>query len=354
MKKWNLVLLLIFLSNLVNAQVGGRSVYSFLNVSSSARITAMGGALIADSQADQIALALQNPAQLNRSSDGQLSFQHQFFPAGVQAGYAGYGKYIGKRRIMAHGSVNYMLYGQFDETDIYGNILGTFKGNDLALQFGASYQLYDKMSVGANVKFIQSNLDVYRSSGLAIDLGALYCDTLNLFTAALVIKQSGLQLSTYDEVREPLPLDIQIGVSKRLRHLPFHFFVTYHHFNRWNLLFDDPDSEEDFIFGGFQTLENNPTKIDNFFRHFIVGGEMSIGKKKLVKLRLGYNHQLKQELSVTTQRSLAGFSVGFGVRVKRFQFDYGNTKMHLGGSTHHIGLTTNLKYFTGSGIVVGG
>jgi hypothetical protein len=341
------VLLIPFI---LSAQIGGRSVFTFLNTPNSARASSLGGVLISSPDID-ISQALDNPAQISESLDGQLSFQHQFVQAGIQAGYVGFAKNIPSKKIMAHGGVKYILYGTFDQTDEFGNLTGSFKGSELALQTGASYLLYDKLRLGANLKFIQSSLEVYRSTGLAIDLGAFYQDTASGFAAGMVIKQAGVQLSAYDETNESLPLDIQIGLSKKLKHLPFRFFATWHHLNRWNLLYDDPNSQEDVFFGGFQTLRKEPTQTDNFFRHIIFGGEMILGQKELMKLRLGYNHQLKQELTVVNLRSLAGFSFGLGIRVKKFQFDYSNARLHFGGSSHHIGLSTNLRYFIGSGIL---
>jgi hypothetical protein len=131
--------------------------------------------------------------------------------------------------------------------------------------------------------------------------------------------------------------------------LPFRFSITWHHLNKWNLLYDDPNNEEGIFLGGFETGAKEATRTDNFFRHIIFGGEMMLGKKETLRLRLGYNHQLKQELSITNLRSFTGF--GFGVQVKKFQFDYGTSKLHFGGSSHHLGLSTNLRYFTGSGIL---
>lgn len=346
-----LFLTILWLCNCtLSAQIGGRSVYTFLNTPNSARAAALGGYLIS-SPASDISLSLDNPAQLTEELDGQLSFQHQFLQAGIQTGYAGIGKHFPGKKLMAHGGVKYILYGTFDQTDEFGNITGSFKGSELAIQVGTSYQLYDKMRVGANLKFIQSSLEVYNSSGIALDLGAFYQDTASGLNAALVVKQAGLQISAFDEVTESLPLDIQIGISKKLTHLPFRFFITWHHLNRWNLLYDDPNTEEDVFFGGFQPLRKEPTQLDNFFRHMIFGGEMSLGKKESFRLRLGYNHQLKQELSVLNLRSFAGLSFGIGIRVKKFQFDYSNSVLHFGGSSHHLGLSTNLHYFTGSGIL---
>ena len=332
------------------AQVGGNHVYPFLNMSSSARTSALGGSLITSTDGD-VSLAYENPALSREALDNQIGFQHQFIFAGIQTGQVSFAKWLTSKNLMLHGGVKYMLYGEFDQTDIFGNQTGTFKGNDVSLYAGASYQVYDNLRIGANLKFISSSLEVYRSSGFAFDFGALYVDTSGLFSAGLTIRNAGTQISTYDQVRETLPLIITIGLSRRLKHLPFRFFLTYNNLQNWNLLYDDPNTEEGGFFGGFQTIDQEPTQLDNFFRHILFGGELMLGKNEVFKIRLGYNHQRKQELSVTNFKTLTGFSLGFGVKFKKLNFDYAVSKVHFGGSTHHLGITTNLKKFTTSPIL---
>ena len=327
------------------SQEGGNSVYGFLNLSPSSRTTALGGSQIVQAGVD-ISTTYENPATARASLDNEISFQHQFLFAGIQTGQVGYAKLLQSKNLMIHGGAKYILFGEFQQTDIFGNQTGTFKGNAVSLFIGSSYQLYDQLTVGANLKYINSSLEVYRSSAIAFDLGAHYADTSGLFSVGFSIRNAGLQISTFDGTKEDLPLEISIGLTRKLRHLPFRIFVTYHHLQRWNLLYDDPSSGEGGFLGGFQTIESEPGELDNFFRHFIFGGEFSLGKKEVFKVRLGYNHQRKQELSVNNFRTLTGFSIGFGIRIKKIRFDYAISKVHFGGSTHHLGITTNLKTFT--------
>ena len=72
------------------------------------------------------------------------------------------------------------------------------------------------------------------------------------------------------------------------------------------------------------------------------------GKKENFRLRFAYNHFRKKDLSVRNIRSLAGFSGGFGFKIKRFRFSYGIGIYHLGGSTNHLSISTNLKEFSRS------
>ena len=149
-----------------------------------------------------------------------------------------------------------------------------------------------------------------------------------------------------DGVKEHIPFEIQIGVSKRLKYLPLRLSVIMHNLQRWNILYDDPNTEEDTsIFGDFVTGNNTNPEVDNFFRHFIFNLEFLLGKRETLRLRAGYNHLRKKELSVENFRSLAGFSFGFGIRIKKFQIDYGHSVYHLAGGTNHFGISTNLNEF---------
>jgi len=59
-------------------------------------------------------------------------------------------------------------------------------------------------------------------------------------------------------------------------------------------------------------------------------------------LRIAYNHQQHQELSVVNLRSLAGFSAGVGVNLRTFILDYGFAVYHQAGSSQHIGLRIDI------------
>ena len=63
------------------------------------------------------------------------------------------------------------------------------------------------------------------------------------------------------------------------------------------------------------------------------------------RLRVGYNHFMRKELSVDNFGSLAGFSLGGGIKVNRFRIDYGHTTFHLGGGLNQFSISTNLQEF---------
>ncbi len=327
--------------------VGGRFTYDFLNLSRSARVSALGGHHIAVAD-DDIALAATNPALLNASMHQALSFNHAFHVAGISYGYFGAGHYAPKWNTTFQLGMQYIGYGDFVARDELGNEEGSFSAGEYAFQVGAAHPVYDRLQVGVNVRMVSSQLETYRSLGLLGDVAALYQDTAHNFSATILFKNIGTQLSSYREGnREPLPFEIQLGLSKKLTYLPFRFSIIYRYFDRWNLTYDDPNSSEDVFLLGEAPTEKSAASlwVDNFFRHFVFNGELLLGKQENFRLRVGYNHLSRQELSVDEYRSLAGFTFGAGIKISRFRLDYGRNTLHLGGSTNHLSIATNLREF---------
>ena len=345
MQKTLLLFLLCLSANITTAQVGGLHIYEFLNLPASSRVTALGGSLITVYD-DDVNLAYHNPAVTNKEMHKALSFSNNFFLSDINHGYFGYGHHLNKLDVSLHGGVQYIDYGTFDRTDITGTSDGTFSAGEYAFTVGAAKELYEKLSVGANVKWISSGLENYSSMGLVGDVAAFYKDTASRFTATIVMKNIGGQLSTYNEVREDVPYEVQVGVSKRLKHLPFRFSVIYKMLNRWDIRYDDPNAESpSFIIGDQPEEENQFLWVDNFFRHLVFNGEFLIGKKENFRLRLGYNHFQQREMKVRQFRNFAGFTYGLGLKIKGFRLDYGRGIWHIAGSVNHVTISTNLQRF---------
>lgn len=329
------------------AQLGGQSTYQFLNLSPSARVSALGGNLITVRD-DDVNLAYANPAMLNAQVHQQLAFNHNFHFGGISNGYVAYGHHLAKADLSLHGGIQYVNYGTFDLTNDRGEVEGQFKASEYAFVLGAAKMVDERLALGANLKMISSRLESYTSLGFTSDLAAMYLDTARNITVSLVFRNVGSQVSTYREANfEPMPFDLQLGISKKLRYLPFRLSVIYHHLDRWNVIYDDPSRENNTITFGDVGTERSPTSIwiDNLFRHLIFNGEFLLGKKENFRLRLGYNHFLRKELSVENFRSLAGFSFGVGFKINRFRLDYGRTNYHLAGGINHLSISTNLREF---------
>ena len=82
-----LILLLVLLAIEVSSQHwGGRSVFNFLNINQSARVSGLGGVAISVYDAD-LSLISGNPALLNSGMAGKMVIHHQFYHSDIQHSY---------------------------------------------------------------------------------------------------------------------------------------------------------------------------------------------------------------------------------------------------------------------------
>ena len=326
------------------AQIGGKGINSFLHMPSSARTTGLGGIMIGVMDND-VALAFSNPALINDKMIGELSFSHKFHFADINSSHANYGFKLPWYNLKAHIGMQYLSYGDFTTADVYGVKQGEFSAKDVALVIGVAKEFDEKISLGINTHFINSNYESYSSYGMGFDIGAIYKVDGDNFTFSAVIRNLDFQLSSFDK-REYARPDLQLAITKRLAHLPFRFSITAHNLQQWSIRYDDPNQEKETDILGEPIAENKfKQNVDNFFRHFIFAGEFLFGKKENFKVRIAYNHLRRSELSVKDFRSLAGFSGGLGIKIKGFRLDYGFAYYHLAGTSKQITISTNLSRF---------
>ncbi len=340
------VLIPWFVSALISAATaqvtGGHHVFQFLTLSPSARVTALGGVHLSVRD-DDVALAALNPAALNPAMSGQVSLQHHLLLAGIRHSYAAYAHHVEAIGTTLHGAIQHIGYGDIPMADEFGNIQGQVRAAETAFALGAARALSPKWSLGLNVRFATSVLDMYRAAALSADVGVLYEDTARLFAAAAVVRNAGTQLRRYQNESEDLPFDLQVAISKRLRYLPFRLSVIAHHLHQWDIRYDDPALRPTNVFGDVGGEPSGNPAVDNFFRHLIFNGEFLLGRAESFRIRLGYNHLRRRELSVRGFRSLAGFSTGVSFRVSRLRVDFGYASYHIAGGTVHFGLSTNMR-----------
>lgn len=342
-----LLLLGFFLPLALRAQLGGIATYEFLNLPNSATLAAMGGHHIA-LQDDDLSLAARNPALLNSSMDRRLAISHAFHPAGISNSYLAFGHHRPELSTTFQAGLQYVSYGDdLVRRDVTGQDMGTFGANEFAFTLGAAHRIQNRLTVGTNLKIVGSQLAEYASYGLASDLAIHYRDTSGRLGLTVLARNLGFQFSRFANEREPLPFELQIGLTRQLEHLPFRFSIIYRYLDRWNILYDDPNAQDD---QGFINFGDEPTErgagavwLDNFFRHFVFNGELMVGRGRNLRLRFGYNHGLRRELSLNDFRSLAGWSGGFALRIKRFSIAYGRTTYHVGGGINQLGLDIDLS-----------
>lgn len=136
--------------------------------------------------------------------------------------------------------------------------------------------------MGANLHFVGSRLENYNSFGMAADLAAMYSDTAKRLAATVVVRNIGFQFTPYNDKRESVPTNLEMSISKRLKHLPLRFIFTGHHLTQWNIRYDDPNVVQETSIFGEEAPKEKPfvNGVDNFFRHFIVATEVLRQKKR--------------------------------------------------------------------------
>ncbi len=340
MQRYLYILWLIIISQALNAQRGGESIYNFLNLTNSARVAALGGTNISITDND-INMAYHNPALLQNEMDKAMVLNYVPYMTGINYGYVGIAKHFEKVGTFSFGIHN-INYGDFIRTNDIGDEEGIATAAEYSFNLTYARKLSPTLSMGLTAKPIYSKLDVYNSFGLAADFGIHYYKPEKNFSFAIVLKNVGSQISSYNDVQEDMPSDLQIGFTKKLAHAPFRFSVTAQHLLEWDLTYTpyDPENRGG---SGLGRESDDSGSGDNFMRHMVFGLEFMPSKN--FHIDFGYNHRRRKELAYSERMSTAGFSWGFGFRVYKFLFSYGSARYHLGGSSNHFSLSTNLSKF---------
>lgn len=321
----------------------GNGVFQFLDLPVSSRMAALGGKNVSLADND-INFALQNPALLTKNSDNVIGLNMANNLADIQFGTAVYGKTYGKNSFAV--GVQYVDYGTFKETTETNDIIGEFTAKDMSLSLIYSRELIRNLTVGATLKPVYSAYEKYTSFGAALDFGVSYQLPEKLFSAGLAFRNIGAQFKGYysgddGQHYEPLPFEIQLGVSHKLEHAPFRFSLTMHDLQQWDMSYVDND-ESMLDYDRFDLISKIKF-IDLVFRHAIFGVEFIPGKN--LYLVASYNHRRHQELKMDGFKSMAGFSFGGGIKISKFQVGFGMSQFQVGNYAYLFSISTSLSEF---------
>ena len=290
-----------------------QNTYEFLRVDNSARAAALGGSFI--TYFDDADIIFYNPAGLKLIEGSPISFSFTKHLMDINLASLAYS--IELENIGRFGAgVQYINYGTFDEADEFGNRTGEFGAGELALLLGYAGEVEENFYYGANVKFIYSSIANRSSSAVAVDLGFHYAIPSQKINIAVVALNLGTQLSSYINTNEDLPIDVAVGVSKRLENLPLRLSLNFH------------------------KLTEKREDLAQRFKAFTVGAEFYLSK--VFTLRFGYDNEKRSELKVGTTAGIAGFNAGLGINISSYRFDYGYSSLGTIGGLHRISLATEL------------
>jgi len=331
--------LILFYTCFASAQIGGKYVYQFLNLSTSPRQAALGGKLVTLTDYDVNQMHY-NPASINPDMDNNFAVNYGSLFGEISYGTAAYA-YSWDRHVQTIAvGINYINYGTFDGRDELGLETGNFTGSEAALSVGYGYNIpWTDVYIGANAKLISSTLESYNSFGGALDLGFLYKDEDNDIHYGLAIRNIGTQLTTYSETREKLPLSIDAGISQLAPNVPIRWHITLENLQQWNIAFNNPNRAQSTLEG--EVIEEKVSFFNNALRHVILGAELF--PEKGFNLRVGYNFRKSEELRIVEQRHFSGISLGFGIKFNNIRFNYSYSRLTSAANTSLFGLMIHFE-----------
>jgi hypothetical protein len=330
--------LLICASTLsLQAQVGGESVYKFLNISTSARQTALGGKIV--TLVDDINQPLWNPSVINENLENQLAVNYSSYLTGINIGSVSYAKRFSRRFGTLHGGIQYVNYGSLIESDENGNITGTFNASDIAVSIGYSINLpWTNVFAGATLKFINSTISNYASTGVVADFGILYNNAYKPYVFTLVVRNIGTQIQSFNGVQEKLPVEVLLGGSYQLENVPIKWYFTIDNLQQWDVSVSNPSNQTSDIEGNI--TPERISIINNALRHVIIGVELF--PESAINLRLGYNFRKSQEYALQNVRTFGGISFGFGLKMNKLKLNYAYSKVHTASNVSTFSLQIDL------------
>lgn len=305
MKKTVLVLFLMLFVLHIHAQES-QTEYNFLRLPVSAHAAALGGENITIIE-DDAALIFSNPALLSSVSDKTIGLNYMNYMSGANTASATFNRVVKDKASWA-ASAQYMDYGTMREVDENNIQTGEFSAKDISIAGYFSYMLTDRLVGGIAAKFITSYLGDYNSIAMGVDLGLNYYDPEREWSLSLVAKNLGGQLKAYNEDYEKMPIDVQLGVSKKFANAPFRFSATLTDLTHWDY---------------------------RFINHLAAGVDVMLSNT--IWIGAGYNFRRADEMKIQSSDGKsshgAGISFGVGVQLERFKLNLAYGKYHVSSSS---------------------
>ncbi|QBO59195.1 type IX secretion system protein PorQ [Chryseobacterium salivictor] len=321
----------LLITSLLSAQEG-TNVYPFLNISGSARQAALGGDAVSVRDFD-VSFAAINPGLMNLNQDQMVSINYASYLAGSQYGTISFVKDLEEGHLIGF-NARYMDYGKMPRTDESAEINGQFGAMDASLGLSYAYQFDEDFTIAGGANFVTSKIDSYTSMAVVGTAGITYHNTQSRETLALVFRNFGYQFKSFNGLREDVAFRVDLGYTRILDEFPLAFTITAHDLQKLNIS---------------QDFNNNGQEI-NWSRkvadHFSLGAELF--PEQAFNIRFGYNVRRGNELAVLDQRSFAGLSAGFGIKISSFRFDYAHIRYHNASNVNMFGVTLDLIEVSGN------
>ncbi len=308
------VLATVLLSSVLHAGAQeSQTVYNFLRLPVSAHAAALGGSGITLIE-DDATLIFHNPSLINNISDRTLNLNFMTYMEGATTASASFIRAAGERGTWGI-TGQFMSYGTMKETNASGQQTGEFSAKDIALGGSFAYSLSEKFTGGITAKFIASYIGQYNSLGACVDLGINYYNSQGELSVSAVARNLGGQLSAYEDDFERMPLDLQLGVTKRLLGSPLRLSASLVRLNDWQY---------------------------GLGKHIVIGADLILSPQFYIAA--GYNAMRASEMKIAEDDGSsahgAGLSIGAGLQLERLKLHVAYAKYHVSTAS----LLVNLAY----------
>ena len=308
MKKVIFCLFFTLISVLTWAQ-DSQTGYNFLRLPVSAHAAALGSDNISIIE-DDPSLMFHNPALLSSVSDKSLNLNYMNYMEGANAASASFSKIV-KEKATVGIMAQFLDYGKMKEVDEHNVQTGEFSAKDIAIAGAFSYQLGTNIVGGITARLITSYIGDYNAFAMGVDLGVNYYDPEKEWSVSAAVKNLGGELDAFEEEYNKLPLDLQIGASKRLIGSPLRLSATLVDMNHLD---------------------------KKFIHHLVAGADIILSPQ--IYLAVGYNFRRASEMEIVSNDEErgsshgAGLSLGGGVQLDRFKLNVAYGKYHV--SSHSL------------------
>ncbi len=308
-----------------SAQQMGTAFSSFLECPVSAHTAALGGNVVSYIDTDPM-FAFSNPAALRTESANQIYLNGAVYMKNTGYTSATYSMKFSDKDAFQVG-FQATMYGQMDGYDEYGNPTGKVTANDFAFLATYSRLLNRYFTMGVTLKPVINSYGGYTSVSLGSDIGIMFHDSVSLVNVGLVLQNFGGKIAGPHGVvmaNNWMPMNLALGVSKRLVKAPLVLNLTLQNLQRWN------------------KSECNGKVGTMIGKKFIIGLDV-VPKSEKFWVSLSYNFDRGLSLKNPTVLSVSGLSFGGGGNIKMVKIGVGMAFYSSAAITAHFTVSLNLN-----------
>ena len=341
------------------AQPASYASFSSLSQGGSARLVGLGWDALA--HPGDVSFSAFNPALLRPEHRNQIAITSQASLGGLRVGGLNYGLPLPARvkrpeaplaqwdaQRGLHGwsapswsaavGVDYLQTGLLEERDAAGELLGTFRAQEVTPRLAAAAN-WKGFTAGLGTKLAMLTYGPYTAQALALDGGLLWTIDSGRTSMGIVVKNAGRSLEYFAAEREALPLDVQLTISQKLKYAPFRWNLTYTHLQRWDMRYVDPQLVSKDPLTGEVTVQEI-SFWNNALRHVHPSVEAQLGGR--IFIQVGYDVRRQMEMRIPTRRSNPGLSFGLSLQTAKMSYQYGSAVYHVAGRLNQFTLIRRL------------